>query len=111
MSGPKHWPLIAWSKQELLNELWEHQQAEKNLLAEFDRRGERDEKRHGFSITVRPTPGVLQTAYRHFATAVEAYDAAREANPNDEAAPYLVHPIYLGKDDPATPNQDPTNGR
>jgi hypothetical protein len=101
MSGPKHWPLIAWSKQELLNELWRHEQAIKNLHREFERRGERDDKRHGFPVTIQPKPGVLQTAYRHFPTAVEAYDAARAESPDDESAPYRVHPVYLGKDDPA----------
>lgn len=98
---PSHLPLIAWSKQELLNELWKHQQAEKNLTKELNRRGQRDEQRHGYPITVRDRPGVLTTAYRHFPTAVEAYEAARKEFPDDvEMAPYKVHPVYLGEGDP-----------
>lgn len=101
MSGPKHWPLIAWSKQELLSELWRHEQAAKNLREEIERRGDRDEKRHGFPVPVHER-GVITTAYAHYPTAAEAYDAAREAFPEDvEAAPYRVHPVYLGKDDDA----------
>lgn len=99
MSGPSHWPLIAWSKAELLNELWRHEQSVKNLQAEFERRGERDEKRHGFEVSVH-SKGMVFTAYTHFPTPSEAYDAARKRWPNDESAPYRVHPVYLGKDDP-----------
>lgn len=102
MSGPKHLPLIAWSKQELMNEIWEHDLALKRLHEEIDRRGGRDEKRHGFPISVY-SPGVISTAYAHYATAAEAYDAAikQATNPGDrENAPYKVHPVYLGKDDP-----------
>ena len=99
MSGPTHLPLIAWSKQELLSDLWQHEQRIKNLHKEFDRRGERDEKRHGFAVPVQPQPGVIETCYAHYETPVAAYEAARERWPDDEAAPYRVHPVYLGKDD------------
>lgn len=99
MSGPNHLPLIAWSNQELLNEYWQHQQAMRNLQKEIDRRDGRDEKRHGFPISIYE-PGMISTAYRHFATAVDAYDAARLEWPGDDSAPYRVHPVYLGKDDP-----------
>ena len=90
--------MIAWSKQELLNELWGHQLAIKHLQAEIDRRGDRDDKRHGFPISIHER-GVISTAYRHFPTAVDAYDAARLQWPHDESAPYRVHHVYLGKDD------------
>lgn len=101
MSGPKHLPLIGWSHQELLNELWSHQQSIQNLQRELDRRGGRDEKRHGFAVAVH-SPGMISTAYRHYPTASEAYAAAVKAFPEDrDAAPYRVHPVYLGKDDPA----------
>lgn len=100
MSGPKHWPLIAWSRQELLNDLWAYERRIKRLHEELERRGERDDKRHGFPIPVQESPGVISTAYQHFPTAVEAYDGARERWPDDDAAPYRVHPVYLGKDDP-----------
>lgn len=99
MSGPKHLPLLGWSKRELLDELWRHEQAVKNLQKEFDRRGERDEQRHGFAVPFQPSPGVIETHYAHYPTAVAAYDAARKQWPDDESAPYRVHPVYLGKDD------------
>ena len=98
MSGPKHWPLIAWSKQQLMDDLWNYERRIKHLREELDRRGERDDKRHGFAVPIH-SPGMIETAYQHFPTAVEAYAGARERWPNDEAAPYRVHPIYLGKDD------------
>lgn len=101
MAGPNHLPLIAWSRQQLLDELWQHQLAEQKLQSELDRRGDRDEQRYGFPVSIH-SPGMISTAYRHFPTAPEAYAAATEAatNPGDkEAAPYRVHPVYLGKDD------------
>lgn len=113
MSGPAHLPLVAWSRQQLLNELWKHELAETNIRKEIARRGDRDELRHGFPVPIH-APGMITTAYRHFATAAEAYDAAREAatTPGEkEEAPYHVHPIYLGKDDPATPPQVSGEGR
>lgn len=97
----KHLPLIAWSKSELMNELWSHDLAIRRLREEIERRGERDEERHGFAIPVHQK-GAISTAYAHYATAVDAYDAARARWPDDETAPYRVHPVYLGKDDPET---------
>lgn len=98
---PKHLPLIAWSKQELLNELWSHQLAERRLHEELERRGERDEQRHGFAVPVHEA-GAISTAYAHYPSAADAYEAARKRWPDDESAPYRVHPVYLGADDPAT---------
>lgn len=96
----KHLPLVAWSRQEIMSGIWEHEAALNSLTAELDRRGDRDEKRYGFPVPIQDRPGVIGAAYRHFATAGEAFDAARKAFSDDpETAPYKVHPVYLGKGD------------
>jgi len=98
----RYLPVIAWSKQELMSEYWKHEQAMKNLQKELDRRGDRDEKRWGFFVPIHKS-GMITTGYRHYKTPVEAYNAAKEhAEQTDqdvEMAPYLVHPVYLGKED------------
>lgn len=100
MSGPHHLPLIAWSRQELLNELRKHERAIEALQKEIERRGQfGEDKRYGFPIQIQPKLGVIETGYHHFPTKVEAFAAACLQWPNDESAPYKVHPVYLGKDD------------
>lgn len=104
MSGPVWHPLIAWSRTELINARREHQRWLDAIDKESARRGERDEKRYGFPVPIYDKPGVIGTGYAHFATTAEAYAAAveRAATPGEkESAPYKVHPVYLGKDDPA----------
>lgn len=93
-------PLVAWDKRDILDQIWQLQSRIDNLSKELDRRGERDEKRYGYHIKVRGENGVgITSAYRHFATPAEAFDACKKEFPNDEAAPYHVHKVYLGKDD------------
>jgi len=97
----KHLPMIAWSRQELMNELWQHEAAIRNLQKELDRRSDRDDQRFGYPVAIYDKPGVIFTGYRHFKTQQEAWQAALEEFPQDrDAAPYKVHPVYLGKDDP-----------
>lgn len=102
MSGPKHLPLIAWSKQELISARDQYERALGAIDKENARRGDRDEKRHGFEVPIHATQGTISCGYAHYATPALAYDAAVAAatTPAEkEVAPYRVHPVYLGKDD------------
>lgn len=101
MSYPKHLPLIAWSRQEMADALREHRRAIEAIAGELDRRGDRDVKHHGFPV-IDATDPHHGLAYAHFPTLPEAFAAAVEAFPElHDAAPYRVHPVYLGKDDSA----------
>lgn len=102
MSGPKHLPIIAWDRRELVAELRHHQRGIQAIEAELERRGDRNDQRWGFPVPVQERPGVIGTAYAHYPTPTEAREAALEAFPEDhDAAPYRVHAVFLGKDDPA----------
>jgi hypothetical protein len=111
---PDHLPLEAWDRRELLSELWKHQQAQRNLQREFDRRGERDEWKWGFPVFVHEKLAsgavALTTAYHIFDSAGEAYEGARkyarEHDQDEESAPYRVHKVYL----PASVDTHPKGG-
>lgn len=91
-------PLVAWSKPEILDYSWQLQSRLERLNKELERRGQRDEIKYGYPITVRGEKGIgITTAYRWFDTDKEAWAAAREEL--GEEGPYKVHPVYLGKDD------------
>jgi hypothetical protein len=100
---PDHLPLIAWSRQELIQKRWEHQRWLDAIDKESERRGERDEKQYGFPVPIRHAPGVIGTGYTHYPTIAQAYAEALKQMPElHDAAPYRVHPVYLGKDDDQT---------
>lgn len=112
---PDHLPLEAWERRELMDKLWQHQQAERNLMKELERRGERDEWKWGFPVLVHETlPSgavALTTAYHIFDSAGEAYDGAkayaRETEQDEESAPYRVHKVYLPREAAPSPNALP----
>ena len=97
--GEYDWkPLVAWHKRELLDYRAQLEWRIKNLDKEMDRRGQRDEMKYGYPITVAGEKGIgITTAYRWFDTDKEAWKAAIEEF--GEGGPYKVHPVYLGKDD------------
>lgn len=94
----KHYPLIGWSKREIELEIQGCERELVSMRAELARRGDRDEEQYGFPIGIREGNSIV-TAYTRYPTREEAYAAAAEQWPNDESAPYRVHPVYLGKDD------------
>jgi hypothetical protein len=95
----KHQPLVAWSRQELTSELHKHKATIKALEEELTRRGDRDEKRYGYSTLAHSSASSTQVVYATFADFVDAHAAIRKEFPGDDSAPYRIHPVYLGKDD------------
>jgi hypothetical protein len=110
---PDHLPLEAWERREIMDKLWQHQRAERALMKELERRGDRDEWKWGFPVWVHEKLAsgavALTTAYHIFDSAGEAYDGARkyarEHEQDEETAPYSVHKVFLPKAASPTPTR------
>ena len=100
MNDNDHLPLVARPRVQIENQIQQYTRMIELFEAELDRRGNREEMRYGFPIPVSTALNRFEIRYKHFPTQQQAYDAAYQEFPEDrEAAPYKVHPIYLGKDD------------